>query len=41
MYYGEEQKLGFLQFEELFYDLLSRVVVNEKYIEQNKSFLSI
>ena len=38
MYYEGEQKLGYLQYEELFYDLLSRIVVNQKFIDENKSF---
>jgi hypothetical protein len=37
MYY-EQQKLGFLQYEELFYDSLSKVVTNASHVEKNKDF---
>ncbi len=38
MYYIEDQKLGFLQYEELFYDLLSRLVTNEAHITAHKNY---
>ena len=38
MHYREEQKLGYLEYEEVFYDLLSRIVVNQRFIDENKSF---
>jgi len=38
MYYKEEQKLGYLQYEELFYDLLSRLITNEAHITSHKDY---
>lgn len=38
MYYEEQQRLGYLQYEELFYDLLSRVVCNQRHIDDNKDY---
>ena len=38
MYYKEEQKLGLSEYTEVFYDLLSRIVVNQNYIDSNKDF---
>ena len=38
MYYGEQQKLGLTEFTDVFYDRLSRVIVNSSYIEDNQEF---
>lgn len=38
MYYGKVQKLGFTEFQEVFFDRLSRVITNSSHIETFDSF---
>ncbi len=33
-----QEKLGITEFREVFFDLLSRIVVNQNYIDSNKDF---
>jgi len=40
MYNNQQDKIGITQFEDCFYDLLSRIVTNSEHIEQNREFYS-
>ena len=38
MYYRDEQKLGIVEFRQVFYDRLSRVITNSQHIEDFEDF---
>ena len=38
MYYDREQKLGYVEFQELFFDRLSRLITNSTHIENFRDF---
>ena len=38
MYYKEEQKIGYIEFKDLIFDRLSRIITNTVHIEEFESF---